>query len=88
MSGKARNDIIKLSEKPVYLAPLNLAEALKALLKVRPKTKPKKKPRKKTKMSSLIAGLFVVEYLYQNWRLLCKNGSIYISCVKKGVYDT
>jgi hypothetical protein len=42
------------SEKPVSLAPLNLEEALKGLLKVKPKAKPKKKPRKKqeTKKSS------------------------------------
>jgi len=31
---------------------------------------------------------FVLEYLHQNWRSLCKNGNIYISCVKAGVYDT
>lgn len=32
------------SEKPVFLAPLDLQEALGALLKVKPKDKPKKKP--------------------------------------------
>jgi len=42
------------NEKPVSLAPLNLKEALDALLKVKPKDKPKKKPRKRkeTKKSS------------------------------------
>ena len=42
------------SEKPVSLAPLNLEEALKGLLKIKPKDKPKKKPRKRkeTKKSS------------------------------------
>lgn len=45
---KKQNDEEKVtSEKPVSLAPLNLEEALKGLLKIKPKDKPKKKPRKK-----------------------------------------
>ena len=42
------------NEKPVSLNPLNLTQALDALLKVKPKDKPKKKPRRKkeTKKSS------------------------------------
>jgi hypothetical protein len=41
------------SEKPVSLAPLDLQEALRALLKVKPqpKEKPKKKPKEQKKPS-------------------------------------
>ena len=35
------------SEKPISLTPLDVSEALKALVQVKPKEKPKKKPRTK-----------------------------------------
>ena len=35
------------SEKPISLVPLDVGEALRALMKVKPKDKPKKKTRRK-----------------------------------------